>query len=204
VIAKESMTDRLAIEYSVEVLDAMTKANGPLIADSSDRQSVRSVVEIPSWLNFSDCGTDGRTRPTAASKLLIQEKSDRWSRSFETCRPTAAGFRRNLSQAPDAIHMLNRGDPEQPQEPVAPTILSAFGDESLALDAERIPSGESYPGRLAHAQNDNPLTARVMVNRIWQGHFGVGTRGPRQATSGTTASHLRRTQNCSIGWPTSL
>ncbi len=39
-----------------------------------------------------------------------------------------------------------------------------------------VPSGES--GRLQFAQwltrRDNPLTARVMINRIWQSHFGKG------------------------------
>ena len=67
---------------------------------------------------------------------------------------------------------MNRGDAEQPEEEVAPTVLSALGDLSLAKDA---PESER---RLALAKwiadEKNPLTARVAVNRIWQGHFGIG------------------------------
>ena len=64
-----------------------------------------------------------------------------------------------------------RGNPAAPGPDVTrrfPTILA--GDEQPAL-----PSGS---GRLEFARwlasPSNPLTARVMVNRIWQGHFGEG------------------------------
>ena len=43
---------------------------------------------------------------------------------------------------------------------------------------EQTPMGQKASGRLALAkwltQPDHPLTARVMVNRIWRGHFGEG------------------------------
>ena len=68
--------------------------------------------------------------------------------------------------------MLNRGDAEQPGEAVAPAVLSALGDVTLAKNA---PDPER---RLALANwittPKNPLTARVAINRIWQGHFGIG------------------------------
>jgi hypothetical protein len=46
------------------------------------------------------------------------------------------------------------------------------------LGGQKLPAEEKGSGRLELAEwiasPNNPLTARVMVNRIWQGHFGVG------------------------------
>ncbi len=64
-----------------------------------------------------------------------------------------------------------RGEPEQPGAEVARGFIKALGGGPL-------PSGTSGSGRLELAQwitrADHPLTARVMVNRIWQHHFGQG------------------------------
>ena len=73
---------------------------------------------------------------------------------------------------PDPVHILNRGDAEQPQEEVNPAVLSALGDISLDKDA---PESERRVVLAKWiADKKNPLTARVAVNRIWQGHFGIG------------------------------
>ncbi len=73
---------------------------------------------------------------------------------------------------PDDIHLLRRGDPEQPAERVAPAVLSALGDLTLPVE-----TGEQDRRRILAdwiADPHHPLTARVMVNRLWQWHFGVG------------------------------
>ncbi|MES1258172.1 MAG: PSD1 and planctomycete cytochrome C domain-containing protein [Acidobacteriota bacterium] len=79
---------------------------------------------------------------------------------------------------PDTF-VLPRGDSMQKGEKVTPGIPAVFGSEPPLNEPE---DGLFIPRRrkaLAEwlASRENPLTARVMVNRIWQGHFGEGIVG---------------------------
>ncbi|MEO5951576.1 MAG: DUF1553 domain-containing protein, partial [Chloroflexia bacterium] len=76
--------------------------------------------------------------------------------------------------------VLTRGDYRQPAEVVEAGFPSALAGKSEAavFETDRY---RQYPTRgqritLARwiAGKENPLTARVMVNRIWQQHFGAG------------------------------
>jgi len=76
-------------------------------------------------------------------------------------------------------HILDRGEFTNKGEKVKPGTLSAIGE---ALEINEPAQGPFVPQRrkaLAEwlASPRNPLPARVMVNRIWQGHFGRGIVG---------------------------
>lgn len=80
---------------------------------------------------------------------------------------------------PPAHHLLKRGSHNSPGEEVSPGVLSAVGGDGNDYRLERRPEGRISSGRrLALARwltaPENPLFARVIVNRIWQRHFGVG------------------------------
>ena len=72
---------------------------------------------------------------------------------------------------PHNVRMQLRGEPDQPGEEVPRGFIKVLGGGPL-------PPETAGSGRLELAQwltrPDNPLTARVMVNRIWQYHFGRG------------------------------
>jgi hypothetical protein len=74
-----------------------------------------------------------------------------------------------------ATHVLYRGDPTRPRQEVLPGFPAAL--VSRQPDPPT-PLARSTGRRLwlAHwlTSRDNPLTARVVVNRIWQHHFGTG------------------------------
>jgi hypothetical protein len=77
---------------------------------------------------------------------------------------------------PTPVHVLYRGDHRNPGPPVAPGVPSVLG---IGLEPYTVePLGWSSGRRLALArwlvQPNHPLTARVMVNRVWQHHFGRG------------------------------
>ena len=77
-----------------------------------------------------------------------------------------------LAEAAESRNMkvLIRGNPETPGPEVPRRFLAILGGESAPF-----PTGS---GRLelarAIADPANPLTARVLVNRVWQHHFGRG------------------------------
>jgi hypothetical protein len=74
-------------------------------------------------------------------------------------------------------HVLYRGDVNSPREEVSPAFPAVFGFDAPQFPAPTASAMSSGRRRaLADwiASPRNPLTARVMVNRIWQHHFGVG------------------------------
>ena len=80
-----------------------------------------------------------------------------------------------------AMHVLRGGDWRRPGAEVQPAFLSAIkgsGIEGKGHAPEIKPAGDSPGRRLALARwlakPDHPLTARVMVNRLWHYHFGRG------------------------------
>ncbi len=78
--------------------------------------------------------------------------------------------------------ILTGGDPFSPSQKVAPGMLSAVGLPFQATD--------TIAGRRTQladwiTSRQNPLTARVMVNRIWQWHFGTPLAGNPNNFGGT-------------------
>ncbi len=74
-------------------------------------------------------------------------------------------------------YFLIRGDPFSPGSETQPGFLSVatYGDPPTAIPR---PDGRTSGRRLALANwitsRDNPLTARVLINRMWHHHFGRG------------------------------
>src|SRR4051812_9470179 len=83
--------------------------------------------------------------------------------------PSAYAFV-NTGEPPPPSYMLRMGDPHNrldPVEPAVPMVLRA---------SYRVPETAARRTALANwlASPENPLTARVMVNRIWQFRMGDG------------------------------
>jgi hypothetical protein len=83
----------------------------------------------------------------------------------------------DLSANPMPLHLLKKGDPKHPLEEVAPAHLATI--PAIHRPFESPGEGSKTTQRrlqLARwiADPANPLTARVLVNRLWQHHFGEG------------------------------
>ncbi|MEP7363924.1 MAG: DUF1553 domain-containing protein [Acidobacteriota bacterium] len=97
---------------------------------------------------------------------------------------------------PPSIRLLQRGSPDAPGPRVTPGFLEILSDPAKtdAIKPDQT-QGKTSGIRLAFAQwlvnPEHPLTARVIVNRIWQGHFGTGlvATSDNFGTTGATPSH---------------
>jgi mono/diheme cytochrome c family protein len=78
---------------------------------------------------------------------------------------------------PGPTYFLHRGAPDAKGPVVTPGALSVIDETEYEFPAPPPNAKSSYRRRgLAEwlVSRQNPLTARVMVNRIWQHHFGEG------------------------------
>ena len=76
-------------------------------------------------------------------------------------------------------HLLRRGRHNAPGKVVQPGVPAALSTPGNTYRVESHPPGRTSSGRRSALARwvtspENPLFARVMVNRLWQHHFGVG------------------------------
>jgi hypothetical protein len=119
------------------------------------------------------------------AKLSAEEKQryqelEAKLKEFDSRRPTplptlmATG---DVGRIAPVTWLLAGGAWHKPAEEVTPGFPTFLGE--TAADFSSPPSGVESTGRrsaLAHwlTRPDHPLTSRVIVNRLWQQHFGIG------------------------------
>ncbi len=148
---------------------------------------------------FSGCEKD-RTPATSCrwynpmTRRLRSARFDDPTKPKEQIKKQREDYLRTLPMAyavveskPHDVRLHKRGDPDTPGDVVLRRNLELLG-------GQRLPAGAGS-GRLELARwltdAKNPLTARVMVNRIWQHHFGAGmvTTPSDFGTRGNPPSH---------------
>jgi mono/diheme cytochrome c family protein len=89
---------------------------------------------------------------------------------------TVAVGHRSADDAKGPFHVFLGGDPQRLGEEVVPASLAVF--EPVVAPYRMSATSEEGQRRLTLANwmvhDDNPLTPRVLVNRIWHYHFGHG------------------------------
>ncbi len=120
-----------------------------------------------------------------------RKEMDAIAATAPTPLPTAAGMADTGPKAPP-LRLLRKGNFANPGDEVAPGFLSVLGPTELpAVEATGVSTGRRRALAGWLTRPDHPLTARVIVNRLWQGHFGrgiVATPGDF-GTQGASPSH---------------
>ncbi len=161
-----NFSDRLATDYCIEV--ANDSDEWQLVADSTDRRADVLGEIVADGDTLAATGEDAGEAQNL--QILRDEKAVleiRIAAASQSGLAFAGTFRK-----PDNIFLLNRGDPEQPGDQVEPEVIPFLGRVHLPNDATDQQRRLALANWIADPQNT--LTARVMVNRIWQGHFGTG------------------------------
>ncbi len=149
---------------------------------------VRDVERLFNEENNNTLALDKKDRTfTAAERDRFQQHRERQRRlknSITRLEPVAMSVR-NADDPPygpsvPVTHVLIRGEHDHPGEIVQPGFPSAIEGHSnpAPLPLDRYKRHPTRGRRLTLARwiasPSNPLTARVMVNRIWRHHFGRG------------------------------
>jgi hypothetical protein len=176
---EQKFQDRVATDYRIEV--AQGSNDWQLVASSLDRQTYRPGSKSQPSVSLAGL------KPAQAEqvKKLMTEKADIEARIGVLTRSSTV-YAGVFEERPSPTYRLHRGDPMQKREVIEPGALAVIPIAyALPNSSTKAPSKSSMEGltenqkrRFALAQwitnPTNPLPARVMVNRIWQYHFGDG------------------------------
>lgn len=165
--AKELIVKWSGPGFEQRYLSAMTE-EGVKIADRRGKR--RDFVVLMKSQGAAILGADRYKQYTDLSSELEELKRFKPAASYALC-VTETG------PNPSDTFILKRGNPQAQGDKVVPAFLSPLGGGKATIPAPE-PGAKSSGRRLALANwiasPDNRLTSRVMVNRIWQHHFGRG------------------------------
>jgi hypothetical protein len=157
--------DRLPTRYRIETsMDAITWQT---VATSRDRLDAASKLDVGSIAR-----ADGLPATEARQFAAWQGKRAALEKQITEASTMPMAYAGKFT-TPLEVRRLQRGDVTQPRE-----IIPAGVPESIGPKVALGSSSTDQQRRLALADwivdQRNPLTARVIVNRLWLHHFGTG------------------------------
>jgi hypothetical protein len=145
----------------------------PLVAPAQAEPKIKSYRQRLSELESEYKSLS--SKPDAGSKKRAGELRAEWERLRRAALPPGLpGSYAVKEGTPTDVPLQRRGDPDNPG-PLVPRGVPRFAFLDGAPPSP-VSGGGSGRFELAQwlSQTTNPLTARVLVNRIWQHHFGRG------------------------------
>ena len=175
---------KLAMERTKGRLDAVRTKHQAAVKAFLKEKGVKALKDLPEaerpkrelGLTITDQGTE----------KVLNKRTEYLERELQRFQPRAHSVADRGIDKPiptPTLNVLVGGSIESPGEAVEPGVLQVVmnrGQLNYSKEDKVIPADDTSR-RLSFAKwiasPDNPLTARVMVNRIWQWHFGRGIVG---------------------------
>ena len=155
-------------EYDVQI--SLDGENWSTVADDKGREPWTTAHGVAGLRETVVIAEERDTLATLEKKIL---KVQRELNAVPKLPQIWAG---NHTQAKEPTFVHKGGDPSKPGEVVVPASLSVLDlvtkPFQLAVDAPESQRRLALAEWIASA--DNPLTPRVLANRVWQYHFGTG------------------------------
>ncbi len=152
------------IDYRIDV--ATGKDQWKQVVDSRDRFIHRQDLRDRDRIEFTNVSDELTDQIVSVNRELRELEA-----KYQALRAGPQIFAGSFT-SPRETHLMVRGDPLKPGariDPAAPAVLS---HPPMAADISEKQRRLALARAIANARN--PLTARVMVNRVWQHYFGVG------------------------------
>ena len=156
--------DRLPTNYKIEI--ELTPDQWRVVASSNSRVPFGAKFDANAVAARKDLTEAQKTKTTALLKKRAALRKE--LAEIETGSLAYAG---KFTKPPKTFR-LHRGDAIQPRETVTAGTLLKFNGARLAAEAPEKARRTALAEWIVNPEN--PLTARVIVNRVWQYHFGTG------------------------------
>jgi hypothetical protein len=163
----EAVIDRVVISTDRESIENTEYLIEPGLAGASGPRKFRVEVRADggAWHEVANVDLTAPAQgPAGELKKLLRDYSD------ASPQPVFAGY----FIPPVKTHLFGRGDPMNPREEVQPNALTALNaDLKLTSDSSGQERRVAFAAWITDPQR-NPLTPRVLANRLWMHVFGRG------------------------------
>ncbi|MFM8571816.1 MAG: DUF1553 domain-containing protein [Pirellula sp.] len=157
----EQFKDRTPTQYKIE---ARVKEDQWILIASHDNRFANASDSLGALMEFLGPADKARFKALREQKKELETERKKLIEGRSVWLGTFS--------APPTTHRLSRGDPLMKREVVGPALVGSLGGPELPDNSPE------QDRRLALAKwitdPANPLTARVIVNRLWQYTFGTG------------------------------
>jgi hypothetical protein len=207
------------------VRDRYRQTRDQLAKVRAEREEIGSEArEIVLWRRRCEVGTDGQVKVTddevhkmtdrlhPGRRDALDKKIKELEKAERFVQPVAEAVFETSRSSPKT-HLLRRGELSTPGPEIPPRFVEAMVAVGAAVAKPAPSPGAKGTGRRSElarwlSSPEHPTTARVLVNRLWQHHFGRGIvatpsdfgRNGRQPSHPELLDWLARVFVSDLGW----